>query len=150
MRAQDQFHLGIVVEDFETTLAVFADLFGYEWCDEIGGPTPVTLPTGDAVLDLRFAYSKTSPRLEIIRSLPGTPWVPAAGSGIHHVGYWSDDVPGDSRELVRRGFATEASGTGADAVPYWTYQRSATGLRIELISRALQPALEHYWATGTL
>lgn len=150
MRAEDQFHLGIVVDDLESTLAAFAELFGYEWCDEIGGPTPVTLPSGDMVLDLRFAYSKTSPRLEIIRSLPGTPWIPAAGSGIHHVGYWSDDVPGDAGELVRRGFLTEVSGTRPDGAPYWAYHRGPAGLRIELVSRAVQPALERYWATGKL
>ena len=49
-------------------------------------------PSGDVELDLRFAYSATEPRLEIIRSVPGSLWVPAPGSGIHHLGYWSDDV----------------------------------------------------------
>jgi hypothetical protein len=150
MRAEDQFHLGIVADDFESMLAALAELFGYEWCDEIGGPTPVTLPRGDALLDLRFAYSRTSPRLEIIRSVPGTPWVPAADSGLHHVGYWSDDVPADAAGLIRRGFATEAFGSGPDGMPYWAFHRGAMGPRIELVSRALQPALEHYWATGRL
>ena len=150
MRAEDQFHIGVVVDDFEDTLADLSALFGYQWCDEIGGPTPVRLPTGDAVLELRFAYSTTSPRLEIIRSLPGTLWVPAAGSGIHHMGYWSDDVPADSAELEGRGLAIEASGRGPDGAPYWAYHRSAGGPRIELVSRAVQPALEQYWTTGKI
>ena len=150
MRAEDQFHVGIVVDDFESTLATLAELFGYEWCDEIGGPTTVTLPSGDAVLDLRFAYSKTSPRLEVIRALPGTPWIPAAGSGIHHVGYWSDDVPGDAADLVRHGFLTEVFGARPDGAAYWSFHRGPTGLRIELVSRAVQPTLEHYWTTGKL
>ena len=150
MKAEDQFHLGIVVHDFERTRATLSELFGYEWCDEVGFPIPVTLPDGDTLLELRFAYSRTVPRLEIIRSLPGTLWVPAAGSGIHHVGYWSDDVPGDSATLARRGFAHEASGKDADGEPYWAFHRGADGPRIELVGRAVQPGLELYWATGTM
>jgi hypothetical protein len=150
MRAEDQFHIGIVVDDFEATLGALAALFGYEWCDEIGGATPVKLPDGDSVLELWCAYSKTAPRLEIVRSVPGTLWEPVAGSGVHHVGYWSDDVPADSAELARRGFATEAAGTGPDGVPYWAFHRGATGPRIELVSRTVLPAFEQYWATGKL
>jgi hypothetical protein len=30
VRAEDQFHVGIVVEDFEGTLARLSSLFGYE------------------------------------------------------------------------------------------------------------------------
>jgi hypothetical protein len=81
VRAEDQFHVGIVVEDFEGTLARLSSLFGYEWCGEIGGPAEVRLPTADAVLNMRCAYSKTSPRLEIVGRIPGTLWEPAAGSG---------------------------------------------------------------------
>jgi hypothetical protein len=149
MKAADQFHLGLVVDDFEETLARLSALFGYEWCDEMGGPTNVTLPDGEIQLPLRFAYSMTVPRLEIIRSVPGNQiWQPAAGSGIHHLGYWSDDVPADSAELTRQGYDIEAAGTGPDGVPYWAYHRGASGPRIELVSRKVQPSLERYWATG--
>jgi hypothetical protein len=54
-------------------------LFGYQWHDEIGGPALVRLPAGDAELNLRCAYSTTSPRLEIVRRIPGTLWEPARG-----------------------------------------------------------------------
>jgi hypothetical protein len=145
MRAEDQFHVGIVVEDFEATLAGLSTLLGYQWCPEIGGPTLVTLPTGDAQLNLRCAYSTTSPRLEIVRSVPGTLWEPTAGSGIHHVGYWSDDVAADSAELERHGYVAEATREGPDGVPFAFY-RSATGFRVELVSRAVQPGLERLWA----
>jgi hypothetical protein len=148
MRGEDQFHTGIVVDDLDATLRDLTELFGYEWCDQMNVATPVALPTGEAVIDLRFAYSRTVPRLEIIQSIPGTLWVPAAGSGIHHLGYWSDDVTADSAELVRRGFAVEATGARPDGVPYWTYHRGATGPRIELVSRSVQPGLEGYWSSG--
>jgi Glyoxalase/Bleomycin resistance protein/Dioxygenase superfamily len=148
MNAEDQFHVGIVVDDIDSALETLADRFGYEWCEEMGGPTPVTLPSGDAVVDLRFVYSMTVPRLEIIRTVPGSLWEPVAGSGIHHLGYWSDDVPADSAELARHGYATEATGSRPDGEPYWTFHKGPSGPRIELVSRSVQAPLEQYWATG--
>ena len=34
----DLFHIGIVVDDFESTLAELAELFGYRWCEEMTQP----------------------------------------------------------------------------------------------------------------
>ncbi len=76
MRAEDQFHVGVVVADFEAALAGLFALFGYQWCDELGGPTQVRLPAGEALLNFRCAYSRTSPRLEIVARIPGTLWEP--------------------------------------------------------------------------
>lgn len=146
MNAADQFHVGIITDDLQSTAAALRASLGYEWGDEIGGPTPVVLPTGPVELDLRCMYSKTSPRLELVRSVPGTLWVPVEGSGLHHLGYWSDDVDADSRELEQRGLAGEATGTHPDGSPFWSYHRAPTGPRIELLSRQLQPLLEQYWS----
>ncbi|MGH2651754.1 MAG: VOC family protein, partial [Actinomycetota bacterium] len=109
---------------------------------------PVRFPTGDAVLDLRFAYSTTTPRLEIIQSIPGTLWVPAADSGVHHLGYWSDDVAADAATLEQRGFTTEVLGARPDGTVYWAYHRRPGQPRIELVTRDLQPTLERYWSEG--
>ncbi|GAA3384963.1 VOC family protein [Cryptosporangium minutisporangium] len=147
MRAADQFHTGIVVDDLEGTLAQLTALFGYEWAPEIGGPTSVVLPTGPAEPELRFAYSRTVPRLEVIRSVPGHPiWQPST-SGIHHLGYWSDDVAADSAALVARGYALEVTGARPDGTPYWAYHRPAHGPRIELVSREVQSGLERLWSS---
>lgn len=147
MKAEDQFHLGIVTDNLDESLTQLSALFGYKWCEQMGGPTNVSLPDGDAVLDLQFAYSMSTPRLEVIQSVPGTMWEPA-DSGLHHIGYWSDDVPADSAELARGGLALDAAGLDPNGVPYWVFHRSATGPRIELVSRKVQPAMEQYWATG--
>lgn len=150
MKASDQFHTGIIVEDFEGTLAYLSELYGYEWCDEIRIPTQVELPSGGTTIDLAFVYSKTVPRLEVIRSRPGTLWSEASGSGIHHLGFWSDDVSADSERMIDLGLELEASGRRPDGEPYWAYHKGRSGPRIELVSRDLQPALEHYWSTGRL
>lgn len=57
LRAEDQFHVGIVVEDFEAALAGLSALFGYQWCDELGGPTEVRLRRrGPAELQVRVLH----------------------------------------------------------------------------------------------
>jgi hypothetical protein len=150
VRAADQFHVGIVVDDLDTATAQLTDLFGYRWCDEIAVPTPVTLPDGEIVVDMRFTYSMTAPRLEIVQSIAGTLWEPAAGSGIHHLGYWSDDVARDAAELERRGLRREAAGIRPDGSLHWSYLRMPDGPRIELVATEIRPVFEQWWSTGHL
>ncbi|WP_327692812.1 VOC family protein [Streptomyces sp. NBC_00459] len=145
MRGEDQFHLGIVAEDFEGTLAGLSAAFGYEWCAEIAGPLTVTLPTGDAEVRLSCVYSRTSPRLEILRSIPGTLWEALPGGGVHHVGYWSDDVAADCAGLAALGYTVEASRLGS-AGSAFAFLRGSDGVLVELVDRAAQPMLEKLWA----
>ena len=70
-------------------------------------------------------YSGADPRLELLQTVPGTVWTPA-DSGVHHIGYWSDDVESD--------LATLESG----------------GPRIELVSRNMEPFIAYWWATATV
>lgn len=151
LRPEDQFHVGIVAEDYHATKDRLSELFGFEWCEEMGGPTEVSLPTGDVVIDFRCVYSRsdsTAPRLELVRRVPGTVWEPTPGSGIHHFGYWSDDVTADTAELERHGYVTEATRRGHDGALYFAYLRSGghTGFRVELVSRAARPSMERAWA----
>ncbi|MER5434138.1 VOC family protein [Streptomyces sp. NPDC002588] len=147
MEAADQFHVGLVVDDVAAAAAELTAVSGYEWCEEIGAPAHVVLPAGETVLDLRSTYSMSVPRIELVRSVPGTLWQ-AADSGVHHLGYWSDDVGADSEELARRGHVREALGVRPDGTAHWAFHRGPTGLRVELVTRALRPVLERYWATG--
>jgi hypothetical protein len=147
VKTDDHYHLGIVVEDYESTLTQLTELFGYRWCEEFDVTLPVWTPGGEQELNLRFTYSMDAPRLEVIRCIPGTVWEPAAGSGIHHMGYWSDDVAGDSARLEQQGYAKEAS-AGPDDTPTFVYHRHPAGPRIELVASSMRPLMEQYWATG--
>ena len=147
MEGAHQFHVGMVVDDLDAAMAELSELFGYAWCPPMAVETPVRLPGGDITLDLCFAYSATTPRVEVVRSVPGTPWVPA-DSGLHHVGYWSDDLAGDAARLMAGGYTEEAAGVRADGAPIWSYHRSPQGPRIELVSREIKPGLEGYWASA--
>ncbi|MBO0701270.1 MAG: VOC family protein, partial [Zavarzinella sp.] len=116
-RPEDQFHAAIVVDDPAAVKAELSELYGYEWSRETGAPLRLRLPTGETVLNVQCSYSKNAPRLEVIQSIPGTLWSPVPGSRIHHLGYWSDDVPADSAALEDKGYVCEAAGLGDDGVP---------------------------------
>lgn len=147
LRPEDQFHVGMIVaEDFEVTKKQLSSLFGYEWCEDMSGSIEVELPTGGTVIGFGCTYSTTSPRVEIVRRVPGTLWEPTPGSGIHHFGYWSDDVAADTAELERHGYVTEATRTGPDGAPFFAFLRSEAGFRVELVTRNAQPSLEGVWA----
>ncbi|MFE4499162.1 VOC family protein [Rhodococcus sp. NPDC056743] len=154
MKAADQYHVAIVTDDPEAKMLELSELFGYTWGDMMGGPTTVTVPSGDSTVDttvdLKAWYSLSEPRIEIVQSVPGSVWTPTEGSGIHHLGYWVDDVSAASAELTRRGYAVEAVGNWPDGTAYWAYHCSSSGPRIEIVSRNLKPVLDRYFETGKL
>jgi hypothetical protein len=136
----------VVVDDLDAALTNFSELFGYRWSDAFEGRVWVWLPDGDREVQLRFVYSRTVPRIEVIEAIEGTVWVPDAGSGIHHLGYWSDDVEGDAARLEGSGYIMEAMGRVPNGAAPWSYHRAAGGFRVELVDRALQPMLERFWS----
>lgn len=140
----DQFHLGVVTDDLEDTRARLSRAFGYEWGPEVGGVNIVNLADGEAELDFRCTFSTSVPRLELVRSIPGTLWQPATG-GIHHIGFWSDDVTAESAELAAAGYVLEASRALPDGSPSFTYQRSPDGFRVELVNRLMEPGMSQCW-----
>jgi hypothetical protein len=149
LRAADQYHVGIVVDDPAATMAQLTELLGYEWADPIGGTITVSLPGGDREIEMRAWYSKTTPRLEIVQSHPGTVWS-RADSGLHHFGYWVDDLAATISDLEKRGYALEAAGKLPDGQPYWAYLSAPAGPRLEVVSRQLQPIMERYFETGSV
>ncbi|MDA8043868.1 MAG: VOC family protein [Actinomycetota bacterium] len=145
MKAADQFHLGIVVDDIAESQARLTGLLGYEWGMTIESPVPVELPSGPVELTLRLSYSVTEPRLELVQEVADTLWTPARNGGVHHLGFWSEDLAADGAELVGSGFEHEASGLGGPDGPMWSYFRHPAGTRIELVSRALLPVMGALW-----
>lgn len=147
MQAADLFHTGIVVDDLDVARHRLSGLAGYRWGDVIVAPTEVTLADGTNLgIESEFCYSMDVPRLELVRTVPGTPWIPAS-SGLHHLGYWSDDLVADGAALTAAGYVLELRGGPADG-PLFTYHRHPRGERIELLSRGVAPLFEQYWVDG--
>lgn len=144
MKASDQFHAGVVVDNIEAAMADLTMLFGYEWCPTLTVPLPVLFPHEEKTVELTFTYSMSAPRLELVETVPGTLWSPVAG--VHHLGYWSDDLAGDGDLLEAKGYAMEAAGVSPDGSTLWCYHRKANGFRVELVNRGLRSFLEQYWS----
>lgn len=148
MKAADQYHVGIVVDDLDAELAQLTELFGYEWTDEVALPVAVRFRDGTRQVDFRFRYSKNEPRLEVIEARPGTVWTPVEKSRLHHLGYWSDDVAGDGATLATAGYIVEAEGVDHAGHVSWAYWGIADGPRIELVSRSVEPFMALLWGPG--
>jgi hypothetical protein len=79
MHAEDQYHVGIVVEDLGAAQAELSSLAGYVWGTEMAATVEVRLATGTAELFMRLVYSVSLPRVELVQRIPGTMWEPAGG-----------------------------------------------------------------------
>lgn len=146
MNASDQFHAGVVVDNLAAAMGDLTELFGYEWCPTLTVPLPVKFPAEEQTVELTLTYSRSTPRLELVETVSGTLWSPVAG--VHHLGYWSDDLTGDGDLLQSSGYSMEAAGLRPDGSTIWSYHRKANGFRVELVNRELRSFLEHYWAGG--
>jgi lactoylglutathione lyase len=149
VKPENLYHSGIVVEDLDATLDWFTKVAGYRWTDVVEVDQVAQTPDGEITIPMRMAYSGNLPRLEILQTAPGTIWVPA-DSGVHHLGYWSDDVESDLATLEANGMRHEVKSYNPDGsgTLLWAYCKSPIGPRIELVSRAMEPFIEYWWATA--
>ena len=86
------YHLGIVVLDFDGSLKELSATHGLEWARVQHRSFSIKQPNGIVQAEFRVTYSvQGKPHFEIIEATPGTIWS-YSGGGIHHLGYWSDDL----------------------------------------------------------
>lgn len=145
MKAENLYHSGIIVDAFDETLEWFTKVAGYEWTDVVSVDQVAVTPDGEITIPMRMAYSKSEPRLEIIQTIPGTVWEPS-DSGVHHLGYWSDDVEADVATLEANGWEVEVKSYIPDdsGKLLWAYCKGPGGPRIELVGEAMKPFMD-YW-----
>jgi catechol 2,3-dioxygenase-like lactoylglutathione lyase family enzyme len=148
VKPENLYHSGIVVDDLDATLDWFTKVAGYRWTDVVEVDQVAQTPHGEVTIPMRMAYSGDAPRLEILQTAPGTIWVPA-DSGVHHLGYWSDDVESDLATLEANGMQCEVKSYNPDGsgTLLWAYCKGVAGPRIELVSRAMEPFIEYWWST---
>lgn len=150
MKTEDLYHTGIVVDDLEAAMAWLAKLAGYTWTDIVTVDQDAVTPDGDVTILMKMVYSGAEPRLELLQTVPGTVWTPA-NSGVHHLGYWSDDVESDLATVESNGLALEVKSYNPDGsgTLLWAYAKGPVGPRIELVSRNMQPFIAYWWETAS-
>ncbi|GAA1510890.1 VOC family protein [Nocardioides humi] len=132
LRHEDLFHVGIVVEDLQAGMAAYGDPLGLDW-RECFYPTPdVLTPEGFHTMEVGAVYSRSGPvHYELLQQHPGGLW---ADLGLHHLGYFTDDLPGEIERLCAAG-ATREGVMHRDGSPVGAYLL-LDRTRIELIPRS--------------
>lgn len=140
LRPEDFYHTGIVVSDLQAEMARMSALAGYRWITPMSYTLPFRTATGTRELTSTFVYSLQAPHVELIQEVPGSPWMAAPGSSLHHLGYFTDDLAATAQMLEDNGFMFEATAdTSPPGLALFAYYVNAFGTRIEIVDRALFP-----------
>lgn len=140
------FHVGIVVPDLDAGLARLGELLPVRWGPIVENDIPARDGHGnDRVLPNRICYSTEPPYLELIQEVPDSPWVCNEHSNLHHIGFFSDSLVTDARELSAAACPLELLDGHGDASPCaFTYHRDPLGVRVELVNADLRGAMEQF------
>jgi catechol 2,3-dioxygenase-like lactoylglutathione lyase family enzyme len=147
------YHQGVRVPDLDAAMAELGPALGLEWCQPQEREQALWLPgVGATTVPLRFTYSAAGPQhVELLQGAPGSVWDGRDYPGIHHVGLWSDDVAAETAALVEAGWALRlAQRDPADGYGVFTYLQPPSGLLVELVSSAVRPMFERWFAGGPL
>jgi lactoylglutathione lyase len=149
VKAENLYHTGIVVDDLDATMDWFTRTAGYTWTEVVTVDQQAVTPEGEVTISMRMVYSGADPRLELLQTVADTVWTPA-DSGVHHIGYWSDDVESDLATLESNGVSLEVKSYNPDGsgTLLWAYAKGPTGPRIELVSRSMEPFIAYWWSTA--
>ena len=144
------YHWGIVAADFEATCDELAAVCGLTWAKPMRREFSLLQPDGTHEVDFRLTYSvEGPPHYEVVEASPGTLWDPSESGGVHHLGFWSADLPGDAARLIEAGYVCGATAATAGGQPVgFSYHRLATGLWVELVDLARKPAYDGWIAGG--
>lgn len=144
MHRSELFHVGIVVADLAAAKARLGDLLDVTWGPVIEFDNLEVLDAGgvERTIPNRFCYSTEPPYLELIQAVPGTAWELNESSNLHHVGFFTSDLGGDSNELSSAGCPLLLGGRTGDRAPTsFVYHRDPLGVVIELVDEAVRPVM---------
>ncbi|MGE2836176.1 VOC family protein [Mycobacterium sp. SMC-4] len=132
------YHTGLIVSDIDAATRRLSAAAGYTWTKPVEANLKVTTSAGDVDVPFKFVYSLQAPHLEVVQEVPGTVWSAPVGAAAHHLGYWVDDLATAARKLEDAGYRLEARPAG-ETLTSFAYYIDDTGIRIEIVDRALFP-----------
>lgn len=104
--SQRIWHIGVAVDDLERGKQEFADVFGLSW-----RPTRVRVLTltdvrgADYEVECHVTFSQGGQfAVELWEAIPATPLAAPPGGGVHHIGYWVEDMAQENARLSALGF----------------------------------------------
>jgi hypothetical protein len=141
------YHVGIVVPEIVAARAQFSEQLGMTWGPVLGlAQVEYRDHAGrDLLLPTKFCYSVEEPRIELVEEVAGSVWVCNEHSNLHHIGFWSDNLPADSTRLAGIGCPLQLCGRAGDDAPVsFAYHRNEFGVRIEIVATAMREAMESF------
>ncbi len=135
------FHVGFVVPDLTAAQQEFSASHGLTWGSVMTVPMPVRYGGEVSLREFSFVYSiEGPPHVELV-AIGGPPWT--VGEGVHHIGYWSEDLAADIQQLEGTGYSLVATGVDEGGALFgFAYLRGAGGLLVELVDVAVKPMLQ--------
>ena len=101
-------HIGIAVPALDKGQKELGEVFGLRWRPARVRKLTLTDAAGrPSAVECHVAFSLGGPcAVEVWQAIPGTPLdMPQAG-GVHHIGYWVDDLAAEAKRLDALGYAT--------------------------------------------
>ncbi len=151
---QDIYHIGIRVPDLEEAMHEMGSSLDITWAEPVytEAQSVWTPSEGQQKLPLKFVYSCDGPQhLELLEGPPNSVWDGSENSGVHHVGVWVDNVANETERFLKDGWTLLAASTSPEeGYGGYTYVAPQSGTIIELVSRAMLPRFERWWAGGSL
>ena len=118
----------------------------------IQGKSLWTPEEGQQELPLKFVYSCEGPQhLELLEGPENSIWDGRTNAGVHHVGVWVDSVKDETNRLLELGWTLLASALAPEeGYGGMTYLAPQNGTIVELVSSAIRPRFEQWWAGNPL
>jgi hypothetical protein len=141
------YHIAVVVPDVERAITDLTTALGLSWAAVQRRTNTFESPSGPTPVDMCFVYSlEGPPYLEVIEQREGSIFLTP---GLHHVGLWCDDRPGESTRLEELGWTRETVGLASDGKWAGGLFHVVAGLRVEVVDIGRSgPPLCRYLAGG--
>ena len=87
--------------------------------------------------------------VELLEGPEGSVWDGTATPGVHHVGVWVDDLAAEADAVLSRGWTCAAAQQSPDdGFGVFAYVVPPSGAIVELVSSAVRPHFDQWWAAG--
>jgi hypothetical protein len=139
------FEVALVVDDLHR--AMNEELVGLRPATPYQSRVAVRTAAGVSDVELTITYTMVGPlHLEIIERVPDTMY---GVVGIHHYGWFSDDLVADSASLAARGIPLAATRDSDTGDPWqFAYHDCPPFGTIELVDVRMRPFLRDWWTAG--
>jgi catechol 2,3-dioxygenase-like lactoylglutathione lyase family enzyme len=140
------FHVGVVVDDIETAIARYSEVFGISFSEPetalipyMADPDPIDGPVQQIV-----AFARTAPPFYQLIQAGENGVFSAANTGkVLYYGYWETDMAARIKRLDELGIGIDVRmAASADALPYAVITApDLLGVRVQYVNPSLHPSL---------